>query len=101
MKGCQPTRRHNQATITGVREVSNIALDLSGVAHTDRDDLDPERWSHRLNHSKLTDPWSNAGAPQHRRSRDGRCHLLGEGKPDVVKDVEELHHERVRAEGAR
>jgi hypothetical protein len=48
--------RHNQGTIRGARECGNAALDLAGVAHTDRGQLDPERGSCQLDCAQLTDP---------------------------------------------
>ena len=60
-------RRHDQAAIRRAREGRDGALDLAGVAHVDRADLDPERRRHGLDDAELADPGGCGGIAKDRR----------------------------------
>src|SRR5262249_60805089 len=60
-------RRDDQAAIRGTRECRDGALDLAGVAHTDRTYLHPEGGRHGLDDGALADPGGYGRIPQNRR----------------------------------
>src|SRR6516164_3554377 len=48
MNDRQRAPRQDYASVRGAREGRNSALDLAGIAHVDRTQLNTERWRHRL-----------------------------------------------------
>jgi hypothetical protein len=69
------TRGHDQATIRGVREGRDSALDLARIAHVDRSQLHPESRRGALDCAQLAAPRGYGGVPKDRRS----CHARRNG----------------------
>src|SRR5262245_15042484 len=61
---------NDQAAIRCACECSDAALNLPGIAHVDRAQLNPKRRRDLLNDGKLTDPGAHSGISEHRCS----CH---------------------------
>src|SRR5262249_4847011 len=68
--------RQDQTAVTGTSEGDDAALDLTEVAHVDRSDFYPERWSHRLDDAELADSGGHCGIAQDHRSGQPRCDLF-------------------------
>ena len=65
----QRARRHDQAVIRPAREGRDGALDLAGVVHINRVQLDAKRRRHGLDGAELADPAGVAGIPKDRHAR--------------------------------
>ena len=79
------------AAVAGACEVGEVALDLTGFAYVDRDQLYAEPRRYRLNDGELADPGGHGGIPKHCRPRDIWCDLLEQLQPFRAQAVFELH----------
>src|SRR5262245_53919232 len=69
MNHCQPAPRHDQPAIGGARKGGDDPLNLSRVAHIERNHLYLERGRCCLDRTPLAKPLGYGGVAKHRRSR--------------------------------
>jgi hypothetical protein len=62
-------RRHDHSVARRADERRDVALDVSGVSHAERHELDAQRRRDRLEHGKLGNCGREAGLAQYRNAR--------------------------------
>src|SRR5262249_39705324 len=81
MKRHQVATRHDQTAIRGARESRDGALDLTGVAHIDRDHLHPERRGYGLDDTELGGTGWYGGISKDRHARHAWRDLFEQLQP--------------------
>src|SRR5262245_2601487 len=83
----QWARRHNQSAVGPTRERRDRVLDLVGVAHADRAQLDPKRRRGRLHGAELASPGSNGAISKYPHPRHARRDLFEQLQPFAAHGV--------------
>src|SRR5215471_1376958 len=77
----QHAPRQDHAAVRGAREGRKSALDLAGIEHVDRAQLNTEGRRHGLERAPLTGPRGYGGIPNDGRPRDARRDLFEQFQP--------------------
>src|SRR5262249_39003774 len=86
----KPARRHDQADVRGTRECRYAPLDLVGVAHAHRSEINPQRLRYSLDCTELAKARRHGGIPKHRHTSYVRRDLFEQFHPFSAHAVFEI-----------
>src|SRR5829696_3594018 len=94
MNHCERTTRDDETSIRGAREGYYVTLDLAGVAHVDRADIQTKRRGYGLDCAELADPGGYGSIAKDRSARHTRRDLFNQFQPFPGQSIFELNEAR-------